>query len=229
MERRVARVMHSTIARKNLMAVTGLMLCLFLLVHVLGNAPLLLPATLGAAMFNRYAELLSGLLLIEVAGVITLLSIALHAGLALVLEKRARSAAGRRPVTNPNPATSPWHSRFMGATGLLVLAFVGLHLWDLWYPYKYGGDAVGRDALGQRDLHGLVASVLGGSGRAAFYVLSTLALGVHLRHGVHSGLRSLGLYPPGLARLARGLGTTFAMAVTLGFVAMTAAVYMRQG
>ena len=96
MERRVARVMHSTIARKNLMAVTGLMLCLFLLVHVLGNAPLLLPATLGAAMFNRYAELLSGLLLIEVAGVITLLSIALHAGLALVLEKRARAAAGRR-------------------------------------------------------------------------------------------------------------------------------------
>jgi succinate dehydrogenase / fumarate reductase cytochrome b subunit len=220
--------MHSSIARKNLMAVTGLMLCLFLLVHVLGNVPLLLPATQGRAMFNRYAEVLSGLPPIEVAGVITLASVALHAGLSLVLEKQARAAVGRRPVARPRPATSAWHARFMWATGLLVLLFVGVHLCDFWYPYKYGADALGRDALGQRDLYGLVASMLGASGHAGFYVLSTLAVGVHLQHGVHSALRSLGLHPPGLSRLARGLGTAFAMAVTLAFVAMTAAVFLRQ-
>jgi succinate dehydrogenase / fumarate reductase cytochrome b subunit len=117
----------------------------------------------------------------------------------------------------------------MGVSGVVLLVFLAVHLCDFWYPYKFAGPGVGDDAAGQRDLYGLVVSVLGRGAHAAFYVVAMLALGVHVRHGVYSGFRSLGLYPPGLARVARAAGTAFAALVTACFVAMAVSVFLRQG
>lgn len=207
------------------MAVSGLFLCLFLLVHVLGNSPLLLPGGRGQVAFNHYAELLSGLLLIKLAGLVTLAAIGLHAALALSLAWRARVLSGTSARVSPSPATSRWSSRFMGATGALVLVFLVVHLWDFWWPYKFGGDSLPLDPAGRRDLYTLVGSKLGGAGHAALYLLTLLALGVHLRHGVWSGLRSLGLHAPGLARAARLVGTAFGVLVAAAFAAMVLVAY----
>ena len=221
--------MLSTVARKNLMAASGLFLCVFLLVHVIGNAPLLVPEGRGREAFNRYAEVLSEFAPIRVASLLTFLAVALHALQALVLTQRARTAAGQRIRGAPRSALGGWPSRVMGATGLLVLAFLVLHLWDFWYPYQFLPAEVGTDAAGQRDLYGLVAGTLGHWAHAAAYVAGVLALGAHLHHGVAAASRSLGLYPPGLARRAHWVGVSFTAIVTIAFVAMTLVAFVQKG
>jgi succinate dehydrogenase / fumarate reductase cytochrome b subunit len=78
------RVSH-TLAEKNLMALTGLFLCLFLVVHLLGNLQLLLPAKVAQWQFNFYSKLLSGNIFIHVISYILFGAIAAHAVYVLVI------------------------------------------------------------------------------------------------------------------------------------------------
>ena len=217
--------MLSSIARKNLMALTGLFLCFFLIVHVLGNLPLLLPAEEAQEPFNRYAAILTGLTVIKIASVVTMGAILLHAVLALVLTLRGRSGAGAGYAVAPSESTSPWYSRTMGLSGALILVFIVVHLWDFWYPYKFAGDAVGKDPAGQRDLYSIVVSTCQRWWHVLFYVVSMVVLGFHVHHGIYSGLRSLGLYPSGVARWVRYAGMVFALVVCGLFAAMPVYLY----
>ena len=225
---RVPSAMASSIARKNLMALTGLLLCCFLLVHVLGNLPLLLPGAQGQEAFNQYAELLSGLAVVKIAGIVTLSGMVIHALLALALTWRARGSSNGAVVKSPSRPTSTWSSRFAWATGLTLAVFLVVHLWNFWWPYKFGGDSVPNDVWGRRDLYGLVQSTLSNPVYAAFYGLSMLALAAHLRHGVVSALRSLGLHPPGLTRAANVAGSIFTAFVACAFIAMIVMVFLTQ-
>lgn len=213
--------MLSSIARKSLMALTGLFLCLFLIVHVLGNTPLLMPAEEARLPFNRYAEVLTGLTVIKVASVVTMAVILLHTALGLVLTVRSRRAGAGGYAVSAAQETSPWYSRAMGLTGALLFVFLLVHLWDFWYPYKFGGDALLNDSAGQRDLYEVVVAASQRWWHAAFYVVCMAALGFHLHHGVYSASRSLGLYHTGFARWVRYVGLGFAIVVCGLFAAMS--------
>jgi succinate dehydrogenase / fumarate reductase cytochrome b subunit len=217
--------MLTSVARKTLMALTGLFLCLFLIVHLLGNLQLFLPESTARVQFNWYAGFLSELIAIEVAAWLVYFAVLLHAVLAIVLSLRNRRSVGVGYQDRAPGPLAPWYSRWMGVLGAVVLVFLVVHLSDFWLPFKFGGD-LGTDADGHRDLFGLVVHEFQSGWKVAIYVLGVVALGFHLLHGAYSGVRSLGVSHPGYAKWARWLGYAFAIVMTLGFAAMPIYLYL---
>ncbi len=205
----------STLAHKLVMAMTGLFLCSFLVVHLAGNLQLLLPEVEARRAFNAYSELLSGNPLITVISFGLYGAILLHAVLAGFMACRDRRAGGRY-LQDRRSEVSPWYSRNMGLLGTVVLVFLVVHFRDFWYPFRFG--AVARDGWGNRDLYSVVQASFAQGWYVLAYVLSMLALGYHLLHGVESATRSLGLHHARFRRWLRRFGRAFSVLVTLGFV-----------
>lgn len=216
--------MLTGVARKTLMALTGLFLCLFLVVHLLGNLQLFLPQSTAGVQFNWYAGFLSELLVIEIAAWLVYFGVLGHAILAIVLALRNRRSVGVGYEDKAPVALAPWYSRFMGVLGAIVLVFLVVHLKDFWFPFKFGAD-LGVDPEGHRDLFGLVVHEFQKGWKVAIYVLGVLAVGFHLLHGFYSAVRSLGVSHRGYAKWFRRLGYAFAGLLTIGFGAMPIYLY----
>lgn len=196
------------------MAITGLFLCFFLVIHLLGNLQLLLPADQAADSFNHYSKLLSGNIFIKAISYILYLSIIAHAIDALVITIKNRKSAGKYAYDN-RKKVSKWYSRNMGILGTVLLIFLVIHFKDFWYVYKFGG--LPLDASGNKDLYTIVINAFSSWWYVALYVLSMLALGYHLLHGFKSAVRTLGLYHPRYARYVEIFGVAYSYAITIGF------------
>jgi succinate dehydrogenase / fumarate reductase cytochrome b subunit len=125
---------NSSLGKKLIMALTGLFLCTFLIVHLGGN--LLLFRDDKGYGFNMYANFLTHFPPIEVIAYILYLCILVHALYALILTLKNGKA---RPVKyyahNDAPAT--WQSKNMGLLGSILLLFIVIHMSDFWFAYKY--------------------------------------------------------------------------------------------
>lgn len=206
---------RNAIGKKALMAVTGIVLFLFVLVHMLGN----LQAFQGAEALDRYAELLRvSPALLWGTRIVLLAAVLVHVVAGTQLWAMRRSA---RPV-----AYQEWHatgsspaSRTMIWSGFLILGFVVYHLLDLTLG------VANPDFREGEVFHNLLAS-LGRGVAAIFYVVAVAGLGVHLWHGLWSMFQSLGVssraFTPGLKRFA----VAFAVIVAIGFAAVPLAVLL---
>ncbi|TXB64159.1 succinate dehydrogenase cytochrome b subunit [Phaeodactylibacter luteus] len=217
---------HS-IARKNLMALTGGFLSFFLLIHLAGNLQLLLPEARAREQFNLYAQLLSGNILIKAISYGLYLSILLHALYALLLALSSRKARGGQAyVYDHRRQASPWYARSMGLLGSILLVFLAVHMKDFWYVYKF--TAIPLDEHGQKDLYTVVATAYQEAWYVLLYVVAMIALGFHLLHGVKSALFSLGLYHPRYRLWAKRASTAYAIAMTAGFCLIPIYLYFTQ-
>jgi len=167
-----------------LIAVTGLALFLYLVIHLAGNTMLFL----GPETFNGYAHLLiSNPLIVPVELGLAAIFV-LHVWKTVVMWWRNRQA---RPVSyyQKRPAGGPSRkslaSSTMIYTGALTALFVVLHVWS----FKYGPTG---EVAGHRDLYGLVTRFFGHPLYVAFYEACLVLLGFHLWHGFSSAFESLG-------------------------------------
>jgi succinate dehydrogenase / fumarate reductase cytochrome b subunit len=207
---------NSTLGKKVVMAVTGLIMIGFVIVHMLGN----LQAFLGAEKLNSYGAILHGplhevlLLLRLVLG----LSLILHVVAAVQLTRIDRAA---RPVgyAKQVPQAATAASRTLRWGGVLLLVFIVYHLLHFTvgsvHPDFIEGDAYHNLVVGLRPP--LVA---------LFYLLAMAGLGLHLYHGAWSSFRSLGAARPGPHPLHRPVARVIAIVVWLGFSVMPVAVVM---
>ena len=132
----IIKTLSSSIGQKLIMALTGLFLCLFLVIHLIGNLQLL-NNDYGYS-FNKYAKTMTTSPLIKVASIITYAAILFHAfkGIALAVSNyRARSSRYKKTAGNAN---SSWFSRSMALLGTIILVFIVIHLAQFWYVYKFG-------------------------------------------------------------------------------------------
>src|SRR6201992_3815468 len=133
---------NSSLGKKLIMALTGLFLCTFLIVHLGGNLQLF--NNDGGYGFNVYANFLTHFPPIEVIAYLLYFSILVHAVYALILTIQNRKA---RPVSyaavNKSPAS--WSSKNMGLLGSILLLFIVIHMSDFWFNYKYS------DKLGYKE------------------------------------------------------------------------------
>ncbi|MBI4371924.1 MAG: succinate dehydrogenase cytochrome b subunit [Elusimicrobia bacterium] len=199
--------LESSIGKKVLVALAGLLLIVFLAAHLAGNLFLFA----GAGPFNHYAEALEDnpILPLAEAGLAALFLI--H----IILALRARwiNAAARPQgyeVRADKGARTPG-SRTMALTGLLLLAFLVVHLKTF---------RLAPEEARETDLFKLVVDWFRNPWYSAFYVAAMLGLGLHLSHGVQSGVQTLGFNHPRWTPAVRTLGTALALLLALGFMSM---------
>jgi succinate dehydrogenase / fumarate reductase cytochrome b subunit len=219
-------VKGSTQAYKLWMALTGLFLCTFLVIHLLGNLQLFLPAEEARLQFNWYSKLLSNNILIKLISYVLYFSILAHVCYAIVLSLKKKKANGQSYAYDRRGAVSPWYSRSMGILGTVILLFLIIHLKDFWYQYKFG--ELPLDDKGQKDLYAIVISTYQEWWYVLIYLIGLLALGFHLLHGFFSAARTLGLYHPKYVKVIKVVGWIYTSLITLGFMAMPVYIYLTQ-
>ena len=220
----MVRLKGSTQAYKLWMALTGLFLCVFLVIHVLGNLQLFLPAEQAREQFNWYSRLLSGNILIMLISYVLYFSILAHVFYAIVLTLKKKKANGAAYAYDRRANVSPWYSRNMGLLGTIILLFLVIHLKDFWYQYKLG--ELPLDSQGQKDLYQIVITTYRQFWYVLVYELGLLALGFHLLHGFFSAARTLGLYHPKYVRIMKVFGWVYTVLIIAGFMAMPVYIYL---
>jgi succinate dehydrogenase / fumarate reductase cytochrome b subunit len=216
---------RSTIGKKVIMAVTGLILVGFVIVHMLGN----LQVFIGPAKMNAYAAFLQGLgELLWVARLILLAAVILHVTAAWQLTQIKNRA---RPIgyTRREPQVSTVASRTMRWGGVLLLVFIVFHILHFTtgtvFPVASRPDAM-YPAFSHTDVYGNVISAFRTPWVVSFYVVAMLFLMLHLFHGAWSSMRTLGLSKPSRHPLHRRVATVIALVVWLGFTAVPVAVFL---
>jgi len=213
---RVARFYESTIGKKAIMAVTGLILFGFLIVHMLGN----LQVFLGRDVMNHYAETLHGNpALLWTARTILLISVALHIWASIQLSIIKKDA---RPVSYVKRANvgSSWASRSMMLSGPIIVAFVVFHLLHL---------TTGTIHPQFVELHAYENLVTGFLvvPFALVYIVVMILIGFHLSHGVWSMFQSLGMSHPRYTPLIKRFASIFSWILVAGFISIPVAVLTR--
>ncbi|MGH8904063.1 MAG: succinate dehydrogenase cytochrome b subunit [Egibacteraceae bacterium] len=206
---------RSAVGKKYVMAITGIVLMLYVLAHMVGN----LKVYLGPTSLNAYAEFLRDLgepvaprsvvLWILRAALAAAFVLHVHAAYVLtVMNRRARPAAyqSKRDYVAANFA-----ARTMRWSGVIVGLFVLFHLADLTWGFA-------NPAFVRGDVYHNVVASFQRWPVSVFYILANLALGLHLYHGAWSLFQSLGVNNPRFNHWRRNFAVTFALVVTLGNV-----------
>ncbi len=213
----------NAITRKNLMALTGLFLSLFLVIHLLGNFQLLLPEEQAKEQYNLYSNLLSNNPIIKLIAYVLYATILLHTIDAINLTIKAKKANGLSYVKDNRNRASKWYARQMMLLGTVVFAFLVIHFKDFWYPYKFG--ELPMDDNGNKDLYTLVMISFQELWYVILYAVAILGLGFHLLHGFFSAFRSLGVYHPKYNRIIKSVGVAFAVSMSIGYLIIPFYIY----
>lgn len=211
-----------SLSRKILMGLTGLFLCFFLIIHLLGNLQLFLPAEKAHLQFNAYSHFLSGNPFIKIVSYVLYTSIILHALYALIITIKNKQSGGSYKNDKRGRA-SKWYSRNMGILGTILFVFLIIHFKNFWYEYKFG--SLPLDANGNRDLYTLVVTTYQEWWYVLIYVLAMIALGYHLLHGFFSAVRTLGVFHPKFVKWFRYIGIAYSVIISLGFAIIPVYIY----
>jgi succinate dehydrogenase / fumarate reductase, cytochrome b subunit len=213
---RVVRFYESTIGKKAIMAVTGLILFGFLIAHMLGN----LQIFLGREVMDHYAETLHGNPpLLWTARVILLISAVLHIWASIQLSMIKNEA---RPVGYYKRAnvSSSWASRSMMFSGPIIAIFVIFHLLHL---------TTGTIHPHFVELHAYENLVSGFLviPFALAYIVAMIFIGFHLSHGIWSMFQSVGLSHPRYTPAIKKFAAIFSWILIAGFISVPVAVLAR--
>ena len=219
----------TSVGKKYAMAISGIMLLGFVLVHMIGN----LKMYLGAEDFDHYAEFLRELLvpilprtvllwLLRV-GLLAAVGLHIHAAYSLtVLNRKARSVKYQGPR---DYQVATFASRTMRWTGVIVFLFVFWHLADLTWGFANNvgvGAADGEFVRG--DAYDNVVRSFERVPVAVLYIVANIALGIHLFHGVWSLFQSMGWNNPKFKMWRKHIAIAIATIVVVGNVSFPIAV-----
>jgi succinate dehydrogenase / fumarate reductase cytochrome b subunit len=203
----------SSVGKKALMALTGILLFLFVLGHLLGNLQLYI----GSEALNKYADFLQhNKPLLWGTRIVLLVSVLVHsiAGIQLYL---AKQSARPFPYHQKESVNSTVMSRTMIWSGLLILFFVVYHLLHFTtgnvHPDFIQGDVYHNVIVGFRQ-----------GGAAIAYLIAMVALGFHLRHGLYSLFQSLGAGNPAISKTVFRWAAVVATLIALGNISFPLAV-----
>jgi len=212
-------IFNSSIGRKFAMALSAFFLMIFLLLHFIIN----LTSVFSEDVFNNASHFMGTNWLIQfLMQPVLVFAVVFHFVMGFVLEIKNKKARNVKYALNNGGANSSWASRNMIVSGFVVLAFIGLHFYDFWFPeinIKYiHGDMTGllEESDGFRYFHELQEKFLSPV-RVGLYSLAFVFLALHLLHGFNSAFQSLGANNK-YTKALKGFGKAFAIIIPLGFV-----------
>ena len=209
---------RSTVGKKVIMAVTGLVLAGFVVAHMVGN----LLVFQGRGKLDAYAAFLrsTGELLWIARGIL-LLAVILHIDAAWKLSRRSQ-ASRPQDYKKRVPQVSTWGARTMRWGGVLLLVFIVYHL----LHFTFGRFHPDYPDFHHATVNHNVAAGFTSVGVVIFYELAMVALGLHFHHGLASMLLSLGLSHPRYTPIWRKAATAIAFLTAVGFMSIPIAVYL---
>ncbi len=210
----ITRAFQSSIGKKQLMAVTGLALCGFLVTHLAGNFFLFG----GQAAFDGYADTLASQpFLIWPARAGLLAIFATHIALAVKLTIENQNARPSRYAITADRGKKNLASSTMIISGVFILAFVIIHLLHFTLSDRL---VVTIDGEEQASLYWLVIKTFHNPVNLIWYIVGVAILGAHVGHGVQSAFRSLGLWNGRYAQAITWGSRGFGAAIAVGFASL---------
>jgi succinate dehydrogenase / fumarate reductase cytochrome b subunit len=216
------KTFSGSIGRKFLMSLTGLFLCSFLIIHLIGNLQLLKAD--GGEAFNTYAKFMTSNPLIKTVSYLLYSSVLLHVVVALILTIHNKKARPQGYVVDSHK--SSWASRNMGILGTIVLVFLVIHMKDFWAQYHFADLPTYqlKDGVVVKNLYLIVDQAFNNIYYVALYVFCMMAVGYHLWHGFASAFQTLGLNHKKYTPFIKAVGRGFAVIVPALFALMP--IYM---
>ncbi|HTL08254.1 MAG TPA: succinate dehydrogenase cytochrome b subunit [Chitinophagaceae bacterium] len=222
----------SSVGKKFIMALTGISLILFLVVHVGLNACIW--ANDGGEMFNKAAHFMGATVVVRILEIGLFAGIFLHIIQGYVLTLHNNSRRTVKYAVNYGQG-SKWYSRSMGLLGTLILLFLIMHIYHFWTPSRLGGIASIHSLepvtyMDGREIHNLYGEMLkvfqNNLVIVVLYVLGCISLAYHLLHGFQSSLRTMGVHNKRYIALIKATGTAFSIIVPLAFAMMPISMYL---
>jgi len=226
---RFSMSIFSSVGKKIFMGLTGLSLCGFIVIHLIGNLTLLIP---DPDPFNKYSHFLTEELgsVIYVAEAILAAVFLIHFIYALIVtfdNWKARPRGYKVTKNAGHTSKKSIASTTMIYTGVVVIVFLVWHL----LHFKYGEIMITTTADGKvvRDLYTLVYQFYGNIINVGLYVLVMIMLGFHLSHGFWSAFQSLGLNGKRFTPVIYGAGSLFAVLMAIGFIFLPVWIFVITG
>ena len=208
------RFWRTTVGKKTVMAVTGVVMILFLVAHLAGNLLLFR----GPVQLDAYSAFLKHeAIALWTVRLILLAAVVLHVIAAYQLAREDR-AARLKSYVRLEPQAATLASRTMRVGGIVIAVFVIFHLLHL---------TTGTIRPAPFDAAHVYANVIGGFRIwwvSAIYLIALAAIGLHLYHGARSWARTLGLSRPSTAPLHRPVAIVIALLIWAGFTSIPLAI-----
>lgn len=220
----------TSVMRKNVMAVTGLFIAFFLIIHLAGNLILIIPDSWfpiefwgGVAnqhdMYNAYSHFLVHFWPITIVAWILYAAIIIHALDALLITlKNSKSNADDKYIKK-DTSTSNWYSRNMGILGSIIGIFLVIHMGQFWLKYKVLGT--------EHDLYNLVVATFKQEWVIILYLIGFISLGFHLVHGIESAHRSLGVHKSSCIKILKNIAMCFGIVMAVLYAIIPIIIYFK--
>ncbi|MBC8109677.1 MAG: succinate dehydrogenase cytochrome b subunit [Verrucomicrobia bacterium] len=206
------QALTSTLGRKLIMALTGIFLILFLVVHLIGNLQLL-KGDNGEA-FNKYAYFMGHNPLIQTISWGNFSFILLHLFIGLALFIKNKASRPERYVYNNKSKVLSLSSKYMMLLGTIILVFLAGHLAQFWAKSKTGGLAsIAYEGKEYHDLYTVTVDAFASPLIVGLYVFAMIALAYHLWHGFWSAFQTLGLQHKKYSPLIKLVGMAYSVVI----------------
>jgi succinate dehydrogenase / fumarate reductase cytochrome b subunit len=224
----------SSVGKKYIMAISGLVLFLFVTGHLIGN----LQVFVGPEAINRYGDFLQHTMkefLWPIRAVmLTLVVLHFWSASRLTLENRAARPVG---YAQWNPTAASYASRTMFMSGLIIAFFIVYHILHYTALVQVGGvDLANADAfkttVGGKEVHDIFKMLIVGFNKplvSIFYVIAVGLISLHVCHGVEALFQSLGLKSPGYNKTVKCFANAIALFLFVGYSSIPVAILLGYG
>ena len=225
----------SSIGKKFIMALTGIFLITFLIVHCAINSMIFFND--GGETFNHWGHFMGSNLIIRTMEIGLFVFLLLHIVQGLLLWSQNNKARPIKYAVTTASSNSRWYSKTMGLLGSLILIFLVMHLYHFWTPSRFGGmagiktlDEVNLEVYNNEAVHNLYGEM-----KLVFennllivlvYILGVISLCWHLLHGFQSAFQTFGVNHKRYTPIIKGAGVVYSVVICLFFALMPLAFYL---
>jgi succinate dehydrogenase / fumarate reductase cytochrome b subunit len=222
----------SAVGRKIVMALTGLFLISFLIIHVGLNSTIFNDLPIfdkndNGSMFNRAAHFMGASLVIRIMEFGLFAGFILHIIQGYAIEIKNRKLRGTGYKKELGNRGSKWYSRSMAILGTLIFLFLIMHVSHFWVPSRitHNLEPAIYNNVETHNLFLKMYEIFQQPVIVILYVLGVISLAYHLFHGFHSAFRSIGVHNKKYLRLLRVIGYGFTIIVSILFALMPVSMY----
>jgi len=199
------------------MSITGLLLILFVLVHLSVNLLLIFDDT--GVLFNKAAYFMATNPIIKIVEPVLALGFAFHIVYATIITVRNKRTRQEKYYINNNQKSSTWPSRNMFILGALIVTFLAIHLSNYFYKIKFGTmPTIEIDGTLMNNTYLVVSSsFINHFWYSLIYVAGGILLGLHLTHGFWSAFQTIGWTNTLWLKRLKIIAIVYAIIIATGF------------